>query len=202
MTQIASREAHRFEAAGRSYLYLVPSAAVFGLDGPSRAVMDALGAGPCDHTELVDALGHEFELDDIRAAVEELVGAQAVGRVEPALENAPSAPQIIPLTQLTEVPLSTLVVNVTNQCNLSCEYCYEYGEDKIVDTENGARPKFMNVETARESVEFMLAQSGSSTVARLTFFGGETLLNFPVLEEAIPYARAEPARWASGWSSA
>jgi len=28
-----------------------------------------------------------------------------------------------------------MVLNVTNQCNLSCEYCYEYGEDKIVDTE-------------------------------------------------------------------
>lgn len=189
MTQLAARETHRFEAAGRSYLYLVPSAAVFGLDRPSRAVMDALDAGPRDHAELVDALGQEFEVGDVRAAVEELVGAQAVGRVPTAPTAGPPAPQIIPLTELTKVPLSTLVVNVTNQCNLSCEYCYEYGEDKIVDTDNGAKPKFMNAETARESVEFMLAESGSSDVARLTFFGGETLLNFPVLEEAIPYAR-------------
>ena len=36
-----------------------------------------------------------------------------------------------------------MVLNVTNQCNLSCTYCYEYGEDKIVDTENGKKPKFM-----------------------------------------------------------
>ena len=32
-----------------------------------------------------------------------------------------------------------MVLNVTNQCNLSCTYCYEYGEDKIVDTENGTQ---------------------------------------------------------------
>ena len=38
---------------------------------------------------------------------------------------------------LTPFPLTTMVLNVTNQCNLSCTYCYEYGEDKIVDTENG-----------------------------------------------------------------
>ena len=76
-----------------------------------------------------------------------------------------------------------MVLNVTNQCNLSCTYCYEYGEDKIVDTENGKQPKFMSEETARESVEFMLKESGDNKVAHITFFGGETLLNFPVLAE-------------------
>ena len=75
-----------------------------------------------------------------------------------------------------------MVLNVTNQCNLSCTYCYEYGEDKIVDTENGKQPKFMSEETARESVDFMLRGAGDNKVAHLTFFGGETLLNFPVLQ--------------------
>ena len=36
-----------------------------------------------------------------------------------------------------------MVLNVTNQCNLACTYCYEYGEDKIVDTEHGKQSKFM-----------------------------------------------------------
>jgi uncharacterized protein len=85
------------------------------------------------------------------------------------------------------------VLNVTNQCNLSCEYCYEYGEDKIVDTENGKQPKFMSEQTARESVDFMLKESGDNTVAHVTFFGGETLLNFPVLQKTIAYARQRGA---------
>ena len=130
MTQLASRDNHRFEAAGRSYLYLVPSAAIFDLDGPSLAVMDALDGSPCDHAALVDQLSDRFEVSAIRAAVEELVGAQAIGRVNPVSQEKSLDQQIIPLM---EVPLSTLVVNVTNQCNLSCEYCYEYGEDKLVD---------------------------------------------------------------------
>jgi sulfatase maturation enzyme AslB (radical SAM superfamily) len=58
-----------------------------------------------------------------------------------------------------QLPLQTLVLNVTNQCNLSCTYCYEYGEDKIVDTENGKQPKFMSEETARASVDFMLREA-------------------------------------------
>jgi uncharacterized protein len=82
-------------------------------------------------------------------------------------------------------------MNVTNQCNLACTYCYEYGEDKIVDTEQGRQSKFMSATTARNSVEFLLKESGS--VAHLTFFGGETLLNFPVLKETVAYARRRAA---------
>ena len=190
MTQLVSREAHRFEAAGRSYLYLVPSAAVFGLDETSRAVIDALDDRPWQADDLVDALGPELGRTEVRAAVDELAGARAIGRVETQPEATPPAPNIIPLM---EVPLTTLVVNVTNQCNLACEYCYEYGEDKIVDTQNGQKPKFMSEETAKESVDFMLAASGSNKLARMTFFGGETLMNFPILKVAIPYARQRAA---------
>jgi uncharacterized protein len=86
-----------------------------------------------------------------------------------------------------------MVLNVTNQCNLSCTYCYEYGEDKIVDTENGRKPKFMSEETARDSVDFMFRESGANPIAHLTFFGGETLLNFAVLKKAVAYAEARAA---------
>jgi uncharacterized protein len=112
-----------------------------------------------------------------------LLRVQAIGEVS---APATPTPKIIPLAPF---PLTTMVLNVTNQCNLSCTYCYEYGEDKIVDTENGKQPKFMSDETARASVEFMLKESGTNKVAHITFFGGETLLNFPVLARTIAYAR-------------
>jgi uncharacterized protein len=84
-----------------------------------------------------------------------------------------------------------MVLNVTNQCNLACTYCYEYGEDKIVDTTHGRQSKFMTEATAREAVEFLLKDAGS--IAHLTFFGGETLLNFPVLKSTVAYARTRAA---------
>ena len=103
--------------------------------------------------------------------------------------RAAAPPKILPLTP---VPLQTLVVNVTNQCNLSCTYCYEYGEDKIVDTENGKQPKFMSEETARER-GLPAARVARQPRAHMTFFGGETLMNFPVLKSTIAYARAARA---------
>jgi uncharacterized protein len=36
-----------------------------------------------------------------------------------------------------------LVLNLTNQCNLSCQYCYEFGADKVATPEG--KPKFMNL---------------------------------------------------------
>src|SRR4029450_9708195 len=99
-------------------------------------------------------------------------------------------PRMLPMASF---PLNTMVLNVTNQCNLACTYCYEYGEDKIVDTAHGQQSKFMSEATARDSVEFLLKESGPSRIAHLTFFGGETLLNFPVLQSTIAYARQRAA---------
>ena len=82
-------------------------------------------------------------------------------------------------------------MNVTNQCNLSCSYCYEYGEDRIAESEGKTR--FMDEETARHTVDFLLAQSPGRRGVHLTFFGGETLLNFKVVKSTIEYARKRAA---------
>ena len=51
----------------------------------------------------------------------------------------------------------------------------------------------MSEETARDSVEFALRESRENTHAHITFFGGETLMNFPVLKSTIAYARRRAA---------
>jgi uncharacterized protein len=184
MTAWAAREHHRFEAAGKPFVYLVPSAAIFALDDAADRILRTVSQQPRTRDELTDGFGDPADLD---ATLSELARIRAIGEID-----APPAPQpkVIPLAPF---PLTTMVLNVTNQCNLSCEYCYEYGEDKIVDTENGRQPKFMSEETARESVDFMLRESGTNRVAHVTFFGGETLLNFPVLKKTIAYARQRAA---------
>jgi len=187
MSLLGLREFHRFEAAGQPFVYLVPSAAVFALDTVSDAVLGLLGAGDLPHDEVVTGLSERFDSHVVSESVAELLRVRAIG--ERGAGASPQArPKIIPL-----IPLATMVLNVTNKCNLACTYCYEYGEDKIVDTENGKKPKFMSEATAQESVDFMLRESGSSPRAHLTFFGGETLLNFPVLKTTVAYARRRAA---------
>lgn len=188
MTTYQLLEHHRFEAAGRPFVYLVPSAAVFALDPIADTILRLLESGPISVSDIVARLGTRYGHAEVVSSLGELHAVRAVGTMTPP---QPSGPRVIPLTPF---PLTTMVLNVTNQCNLSCTYCYEYGADKIVDTENGKQPKFMTDVTAREAVEFMLKESGSSPVAYLTFFGGETLMNFPVLQRTVAYARERAAQ--------
>jgi uncharacterized protein len=185
MSLLQPGDCHAFEAGGQRFLYLAPSAAVMAVDDVSAAVLDTVAERRRSPEDVAAALAGRYAKHDVDESIGELVRARALGRVE-----APDRPmpKVLPLTPL---PLSTMVLNVTNQCNLSCTYCYEYGEDKIVQTENGKQPKWMSEETARESVDFLMRESGK--VAHLTFFGGETLLNFKILQFTVGYARARAA---------
>jgi uncharacterized protein len=181
MNLLRRGEYHAFEADGAPYVYLVPSAAIFRLDDASVAVLDALGQKDVEPNELVRELSERFPVADVRATVEDLLNVRAVRLVDKPIEVPVASPP------RKRIPLTTLVLNVTSKCNLSCTYCYEYGEDKIVEASR--KPRFMNEETARQSVDFMFAEAGDSPMVHLTFFGGETLLNFKVLKSALAYAQ-------------
>jgi uncharacterized protein len=185
MIKLARKEFHLFQASSRDFLYAVPSAAIFELDSTGAAILALLGEGPDTEEAIVHTLSARFDGAAIRSAIAELLGVRAIGY---ELQPVEPIPRMLPMAPF---PLTTMVLNVTNQCNLACTYCYEYGEDKIVDTAHGKQSKFMSDATARESVDFLLRESG--LVAHLTFFGGETLLNFPVLKSTVAYARRRAA---------
>ena len=181
--QLALREFHTFEAAGQKFLYLVPSAGIFRIDAASSAILDLLSWGPRAPGEVVNSLSDRFPAERVHDGLTELRHIRAIGDAGAPVE------QVVNDLPPEGFPLTTMVLNVTNKCNLACTYCYEYGEDQIVDPTCTDDPKFMADDTAREGVEFLLRESGPLEVAHLTFFGGETLLNFPVLQDTVAYAR-------------
>ncbi len=185
MSVLQPGDCHAFEAGGRRFLYLAPSAAVMAVDEVSAAVLDAVALRSRSAEEIVSDLAERFPSEAIDESLDELVKVRALRRIDTPVRRPA---KVLPLTP---VPLSTMVLNVTNQCNLSCTYCYEYGEDKIVQTDNGRQPKMMTEDTARESVDFLLRESG--TDAHMTFFGGETLMNFRVLKTTVAYATEQAA---------
>lgn len=174
-------EFHAFEGAGAPYLYMVPSAAVVRLDEPSKAVLDLVEEQDVDISQVFEALEPRWGRDDVKSALEDLLTVRAVRFLsEPEIAIKPEPPKL-------RIPLTTLVLNVTSKCNLSCGYCYEYGEDRLVEA--GSKPRFMNESVARQSVDFMFSEAGDAERVHLTFFGGETLLNFKVLQSALAYAQ-------------
>ena len=75
------REFHSFESAGRRFLYLVPSAAVFALDECSEAVLQELRDGPQPLTDLARKLSARFDAADVTDTVAELQRVRALGQM-------------------------------------------------------------------------------------------------------------------------
>jgi uncharacterized protein len=183
MSELRLGEFHAFQGGGKHYLYLVPSGGIFELSQVAAAVVGALAARPLAKAEVAGKL-NAFPECEVDEAIEELCQAHALANGNAVDdEQLPKAPM--------PFPLQTLVLNVTNQCNLSCKYCYEFGEDRVATPEG--KPKFMPLETAKASVDYLIEQSPGRRGIHLTFFGGETLMNFPVLRATVEYAR-EKAR--------
>ena len=176
-------EFHSFQGGGQRYLYLVQSAGIFQLDDSSSRVIDLLADGEMSGDRLFTELSAGgLSRSDALEVVEELWSARAIlsgeGRPQDGVQNPPP-----------DFPLQTLVLNLTNQCNLACQYCYEYGADKVATPEG--KPKFMDLETAKAAVAFFLQQSPAGNALQITFFGGETLMNYPLLKQVVQYAREQ-----------
>ena len=181
MNWLRRGEYHAFDGGGAKFLYLVPSAAVVRVDDLSEAILDAIGEREVPIADVATSLAPRWQPAEIRDSIHELLGMRAIRAV------AEPVPVVRAEPPKRRIPLQTLVLNVTSKCNLSCGYCYEYGEDRIV--ESGTKPRFMNEAVARQSVDFMFAEAGDTPRVNLTFFGGETLMNFKVLQSALGYAR-------------
>jgi sulfatase maturation enzyme AslB (radical SAM superfamily) len=66
---------------------------------------------------------------------------------------------------------------LTAACNLRCAYCYQNAKGK----------QAMDWRTLRRAVDLLL--SSQQRDARLTFYGGEPLLRFDLVQRAVEYAR-------------
>jgi len=171
-------DVHQFGSRGKRFIYLVPAGAVFQLDEGTAAIVDRLSQGEASHEELVALLP-----EDANEILSELYQSRAIVTGERVPEPKQELPE--------SFPLQTLVINLTNQCNLSCQYCYEFGEDKVATPEG--KKKFMDKETAMDSIEYLLENSAGRQAVHVTFFGGETLMNFPVMKEVVRYANERAA---------
>jgi uncharacterized protein len=100
-----------------------------------------------------------------------------------AIQTNQTYPKPDVLSQLSPVRFAALFL--THNCNLRCTYCYA-GPKTIQTMDSG---------TVRKSIDFLLANGGSRCV--LTFLGGEPLLQFDRLMEAVRYAgEIAPGRFA------
>lgn len=172
-------EYHPFRAGENEFIYLVPTGGIFEMTPAAAMALKHVQ----NRSRTADEMARELAAAGFpQALIDEVLADLIDSQLLVSPDRQPSFHQPLP----ANFPLQSMVLNLTNQCNLSCKYCYEYGEDKLATPEG--KPKFMAWETARDSVDYFFRDSGGRESLHITFFGGETLMNFPLLKKIVDYA--------------
>jgi len=89
----------------------------------------------------------------------------------------------VKLNYSDETPIKALCLNISHDCNMSCEYCFagkgDYGHEK----------KLMDEETGMNAINFLVRNSKSRRNLEVDFFGGEPLLNFDAVKNIVASTR-------------
>ncbi|MGF0034676.1 Cys-rich peptide radical SAM maturase CcpM [Bariatricus sp. SGI.154] len=79
--------------------------------------------------------------------------------------------------------IGNMVLQVTQNCNLRCEYCIYSGNYKT----RGHSHKRMSFETAKKAIDFFIDHSREQNELFLGFYGGEPLLEFELIKKCVDY---------------
>lgn len=80
-----------------------------------------------------------------------------------------------------------LILQITQNCNLRCEYCLYSGGYKTRKHQN----KRMNWITAKEAIDFLKAHSNEKKKVYIAFYGGEPLLEFELIPKILDHSSVE-----------
>jgi len=185
MTKYKVAEHKTIRAMERDFLFLAAEKAIFEMDRPTR---DLLGrwseAGERTREEVTAWL---VDLPEAERA-ELFEGLLQRRAIVPANGAAPHGPYVN--ASEAKVPLKTLILHVTEACNLRCTYCYQA---EAGEREASGGKQAMSREVAQQAVDFLLEHSGPLEDLVIVFFGGEPLLNFEVIRFVVDLA-TEKAR--------
>ncbi len=84
--------------------------------------------------------------------------------------------------------VKALCLHICHDCNLRCKYCF------ADEGAYHAKREMMPFSVAKAAIDFLLKESGKRKVLEVDFFGGEPLMNLPVIKETVYYAKAEAAK--------
>lgn len=141
-------------------LFHVPSTSLFELDEKNEKLISKLS-------------GNKINIDDFTK--EEIIELEKLN----ILGNNNEKHEYI---EVRNFPATTLILNIASGCNLSCTYCYKADLETLSNSGN------MTFETASKAIEHLYEGAPNQKVYNVTFFGGEPLSNFKLIQEITSYA--------------
>jgi uncharacterized protein len=94
-----------------------------------------------------------------------------------------SDPVIFEQKDFNQSYVKAICLHVAHDCNLRCGYCFAGMDHPSEDR------SLMSLETGKKVLDFIITASGSRPHCEVDFFGGEPLLNWPVVKDLVLYGR-------------
>lgn len=82
--------------------------------------------------------------------------------------------------------IKSINLQLTQECNLRCQYCIYQGH---VREQKDFGSQSMTSSMVKKAVDFLKKHSTANKRVYITFYGGEPLLEFPLLKECVQYAK-------------
>ncbi|MEW5814672.1 MAG: radical SAM protein [Spirochaetota bacterium] len=163
---------------GRTYLFHAPDLRLFRIDKLTEDVLKTFKQPPSAGTNFVSKM---YPKEQVQKTLEKLkksgVFDGETAAQQAAYKNFDNESFI--------APIKSLLLNLCHTCNLKCSYCYAgYGsyQGKSVHP-------FMSKSVALKALDLYLDRLDQTHgIEIIDFFGGEPLLNYNVLREAVRYA--------------
>lgn len=172
---------HIFTYRGSYYAFDIETSAVLKLDAPAHVAL-ALRLTGAPPDEIVAQLSRDYGEATAQTVLRELRWLEQRGLFRGPVRIYDDAENEAYIHQLVRMGTNKIELYLAEACNLRCRYCYVNANDAL---NHGLMPW----EVARQAIDFAFARAGNADSVNITFFGGEPLLNKPVLKQAIAYSQ-------------
>lgn len=166
---------HKFKYKDMYFMLDVNSGAVHVIDELVYDIMDYFDGQ--NDAVVLEKLSDKYNAADIEEALKDLHSL-----IE---QKALFAPDIeVPPVFAEKGIVKSLCLLVAHDCNLRCKYCF-------ADTgEFGAQKReLMSLEVGKAAVDYIIEHSQNRKHCEIDFFGGEPLVNMPVVRGVTEYVR-------------
>jgi uncharacterized protein len=167
---------HKFSMNGYNIVIDVNGGAVHVVDDVAYDILDYYKEKTLN--EIVDTLKSKHNEDRINEAYSELKNLENDDLLYSKDDyiNHPSFIHRKPVVK-------ALCLHIAHDCNLKCNYCFAAQGDF------GGAKELMSSEVGKNSIDYLIENSGNRRNLEVDFFGGEPLMNWEVVKELVEYGR-------------
>lgn len=86
-------------------------------------------------------------------------------------------------TMIDEMPITSIDLDMTNNCVLACDYCFRGDKNK----------RRLSWEVGTRAIDWLIEMSQDQNSLSVALFGGEPLMEFELIKKLVPYAERKVA---------